>query len=452
MKQLLLAFLSGTLFVNSGAAQTIDSLPNTDYKRPAAIGISFIFNDYATAQRIRSTSLSRVLSNKQWGKLKNMSPGIAVTYFKGVHNTIDFAGTLASSFVEDALPEKQSSNNSLLLEGDASLNFKMLSDRYVFSPYLSAGISASKYRSYYGASLPLGGGLKFNLYNEAAVFITAKYHIPVTTETAGYHFVYGLGVAGTIGAKKEAPVKAVPIPQAPKDTDGDGITDDKDKCVDTPGVAKYEGCPVPDTDKDGINDEADQCPTVAGVAKYNGCPIPDTDGDGVNDEEDKCKDVAGVARLQGCPVPDTDGDGLNDEEDKCPQLPGTRENNGCPEVKQEVVKRVEYAARNVYFITGSYKLSSKSFVPLNGLVKILNDDKDLKLSIEGHTDNVGADDYNQTLSENRAASVKQYLVSKGIDESRLTSQGFGETQPVADNKTAAGRAKNRRVVMTVSYQ
>lgn len=452
MKKLLLAFFPVALLINSASAQTTDSLPGSNYTRPAAFGISFIFNDYATAQLIRSTSLSSVLGNKQWGKLKNMSPGIALTYFKGLRNTIDFAGTLAGSFVEDALPQKQSSDNSFLLEGDASLNFKMLSDRYVFSPYLSAGISASKYRSYFGASMPVGGGFKFNLFDEAAVFINAKYHIPVTTETAGYHFVYGLGVAGTIGAKKEVALKAVPIPPAPKDTDNDGITDDKDKCVDTPGIAKYEGCPIPDTDKDGINDETDQCPTVAGVARYNGCPVPDTDKDGVDDESDKCKDVPGIARLEGCPVPDSDGDGLNDEEDKCPQLPGTRENNGCPEVKQEVVKRVEYAARNVYFITGSYKLSSKSFAALNDLVKVLNDDKDLKLSIEGHTDNVGADDSNQTLSDNRAASVKQYLVNKGIDESRLTSQGFGETQPVADNKTAAGRAKNRRVVMTVSYQ
>jgi OmpA-OmpF porin, OOP family len=241
------------------------------------------------------------------------------------------------------------------------------------------------------------------------------------------------------------------IPEAPKDTDGDGITDDVDKCPTVPGTAKYNGCPVPDTDNDGINDEEDKCPTVAGTAKYNGCPIPDRDMDGINDEEDKCPDVKGVAKYDGCPVPDSDGDGINDEQDRCPQLAGTAANNGCPEVKEEVVKRLEYAAHRIYFATGSAKLLNTSFKSLDDVVRIMNDEKDLKLTIEGHTDNVGTDEYNHTLSHNRALSVKNYLLSKGVDESRITSQGFGETQPIADNKTAAGRAKNRRVVMKVNY-
>jgi outer membrane protein OmpA-like peptidoglycan-associated protein len=73
------------------------------------------------------------------------------------------------------------------------------------------------------------------------------------------------------------------------------------------------------------------------------------------------------------------------------------------------------------------------------------------LKIDGHTDNVGNDDFNMKLSDGRAASVRKYLISKGIDESRLESEGFGETTPVADNKTATGRSKNRRVEMKVYY-
>jgi outer membrane protein OmpA-like peptidoglycan-associated protein len=142
---------------------------------------------------------------------------------------------------------------------------------------------------------------------------------------------------------------------------------------------------------------------------------------------------------------------VDDEEDKCPQLPGTAANQGCPEIKEEVRKQVAYSATRVYFVTASYKLSPKSNRALDNVAKILTDDPNLKLSIEGHTDNVGKDEYNQSLSENRAASVKEYLVKKGIDESRLTAQGFGETKPIADNNTAAGKAKNRRVVMTVTY-
>ncbi len=423
------------------------------YIRPSALGVSFVLNDYETARLIRSTSLSSVLNNKQFGEIKEMSPGIAVSYFKGLRDHIDFASTIAGSFVPIPLEGQTfNGNDQFLLEADASVNLKMFTDKYVFTPYISVGIGGSMYNEKFGAILPIGGGFKFNIFNEAAVFIQSQYRMPVSTQNNDYHFFNSIGIAGIIGKKREAPVTIVEIPQAPKDTDGDGITDDVDQCVTVAGVAKYNGCPVPDTDNDGVNDDNDSCLTVPGLPRYNGCPVPDTDKDGVNDELDKCKDVPGVARFDGCPIPDADGDGINDEEDKCPQLAGTRENNGCPEVKQEVVKRVEYAAKNVYFVTASYKLSSKSFKPLNDLVTLLNEDKDLKLSIEGHTDNVGADDYNQTLSDNRAKSVKDYLVTKGIDESRLTSQGFGETQPVADNKTAAGKSKNRRVVMTASYQ
>ncbi|HVZ95587.1 MAG TPA: OmpA family protein, partial [Chitinophagaceae bacterium] len=181
------------------------------------------------------------------------------------------------------------------------------------------------------------------------------------------------------------------------------------------------------------------------MARYQGCPIPDTDKDGINDEEDKCPTVPGLARYQGCPIPDTDGDGVNDEEDKCPNLPGVKENQGCPLIKEEVKKRVDYAAQNILFVTGSYKLAPKSLKGLDEVVKILNDNPEMKLAIDGHTDNVGKEDRNQTLSENRANAVKQYFVSKGIAESRITAAGHGATMPIADNKTAAGRQKNRRV-------
>jgi outer membrane protein OmpA-like peptidoglycan-associated protein len=116
-----------------------------------------------------------------------------------------------------------------------------------------------------------------------------------------------------------------------------------------------------------------------------------------------------------------------------------------------VIKKIEYAAKNVYFNTGSTKLLSKSFAPLNEVVKIMNDNPSLKMKIDGHTDWVGTDEYNMTLSDGRAASVKAYLVGQGISEDRLISEGFGETMPIADNKTATGRSKNRRVEMKVSY-
>jgi OOP family OmpA-OmpF porin len=277
--------------------------------RPASFGISYIRNDFAGARNIRSSSLSTVLRNKQLLQASNMNSGLALHYFKGVSPNIDFAFTLSGSSTREALPDRSFTEKKLLLEADAAANFKMLPDNYRFSPYLIAGIGASKYRSYYGAYIPLGGGLKYNFKSATSIFVTLQYRVPVTDEHSAYHFYSSIGISGLFAKKK---VQAPPPPTPPADTDGDGIVDSADACPTVVGLAKYNGCPIPDTDKDGINDELDKCPQVAGVAKYDGCPIPDTDKDGVNDEEDRCVNVAGVLRYQGCPVPDTDNDGVND--------------------------------------------------------------------------------------------------------------------------------------------
>lgn len=233
-----------------------------------------------------------------------------------------------------------------------------------------------------------------------------------------------------------------------KDRDGDGIVDDKDECPDVPGLLALNGCP--DQDGDGIPDYKDSCVTVPGVAKYNGCPIPDRDGDGINDDEDKCPDVPGLARYQGCPITDRDNDGVNDEEDKCPDVPGTVANFGCPEIKADVIEKFKKAAGKIYFATGKFTVLAKSFPALNIVVAELKKDSTLRLEIQGHTDNVGKPANNMILSDKRAASVKAYLVKKGIDPTRLKSHGYGDSKPVQPNKTAAGRAKNRRTEFNLS--
>jgi outer membrane protein OmpA-like peptidoglycan-associated protein len=445
MKKLLSALFALYLLVPSVNGQNDDI-------RPKALGISFFLNDFITPSRIRTTSLSQVLSDKKFAKIREMSPGLAITYFKGVKKYVDMAATLGGSFIKYPMPGKSFTNESLLLEATASVNLKMTTEKYWVQPYISLGVGGHKYRSYYGAFLPLGLGLKVNLFDEAHVFITTQYRVPITNETANYHLQHSIGIASPLGKKKEPKIiPPPPPPPPPADTDGDGITDDKDKCPTVKGFAKYDGCPIPDTDKDGINDEEDKCPTVPGLARYKGCPIPDTDKDGINDEEDKCPTVPGVARYQGCPIPDTDKDGVNDEEDKCVTIPGPKENFGCPIIPEEVKKRVNTAAKNILFITGSAKLQKSSFKGLDDVVKIMTENSGMSLAIDGHTDNVGKDEYNQTLSDNRAASVKNYLVSKGINESRITASGHGETMPIADNKTAAGRQQNRRSELTLSY-
>jgi len=255
------------------------------------------------------------------------------------------------------------------------------------------------------------------------------------------------GIALKVGVGRKLPVPPPPPIPVVLDRDGDGVLDIVDRCPDVPGVAALQGCP--DRDGDGIADIDDKCPDVFGLARYQGCPIPDTDKDGINDEMDKCLTVPGLARYQGCPIPDTDGDGVNDEEDKCINDKGPASNFGCPVISEEIIKRIKIAAQNIFFETAKSTLLPKSFPKLNDVVSILQDNPSFRLTIDGHTDFVGNDAYNQTLSEQRAASVRAYLISKGIAESSITSFGYGESRPVADNNTANGRAKNRRVEMTL---
>ena len=231
------------------------------------------------------------------------------------------------------------------------------------------------------------------------------------------------------------------------DRDGDGVMDTHDKCPDLAGSPTLMGCP--DKDGDGIADVDDKCPDAPGIAKYQGCPIPDTDGDGINDELDKCPAVVGTLKYEGCPIPDTDGDGVNDELDKCPTRAGEASNEGCPVIAKEVIEKVNFAAKNIFFATGSYKLLAKSNNSLDEVVALLKSDESLMIDIAGHTDAQGSEESNQVLSDNRAGAVKNYLVSKGIAETRLKSAGYGELKPVADNSTSAGRAKNRRTEMVV---
>lgn len=168
--------------------------------RPRQLGVAFILNDFTTAQRIRNMSVANVLNKKQWAKFNTMAPGIAVSYFKGLNRYVDFAGTLGASFANYSLPNKPAfASDGFLLEADASANFKLLDESYWVTPYANAGVGISKYRSYYGAFIPLGLGIKLNLFDEAAVYIGGQYRVPVINETGNYHLQYSIGIAGNIG-------------------------------------------------------------------------------------------------------------------------------------------------------------------------------------------------------------------------------------------------------------
>ncbi len=288
----------------------------------------------------------------------------------------------------------------------------------------------------------------------------------------------------------------------PKDSDGDGVSNRKDKCPHEKGVWEMQGCPNPDKDGDGVLDKDDLCPDVAGSKTAQGCPdadmdgvadaedrcpeqagpvamqgCPDRDNDGVTDIDDVCPDQPGLAQFQGCPdtdndgiadnedkcpndagpianqgCPDSDNDGVADNVDKCPTVPGTASNSGCPEVSVEVKKRLAFAATAIQFETGKATIKKTSNKILDEIVQILNDYPDYNMSIEGHSDNIGNAANNLKLSKERANSVRNYFIAKGIAPERLQAEGFGDTKPVASNKTAAGRAKNRRVMMDLKLK
>ncbi|CAM1334541.1 OmpA family protein [Tenacibaculum aestuariivivum] len=228
------------------------------------------------------------------------------------------------------------------------------------------------------------------------------------------------------------------------DTDADGIKDADDACPEVAGLAALNGCP--DTDGDGIADKDDACPTVKGTKANNGCP--DTDGDGVVDAKDKCPTVAGPVDNSGCPYVDTDGDSVLDKDDKCPTVAGVVSNNGCPEVliTKAAEKKLNDFARAIYFNSGRTTFKPGVIANLDRIASIMKEYPKANFSVQGHTDSQGKAASNLRLSEKRAKAVLDYLsVKAGIPTSRLSSAGFGEDYPIADNKTREGRAQNRRV-------
>jgi outer membrane protein OmpA-like peptidoglycan-associated protein len=230
------------------------------------------------------------------------------------------------------------------------------------------------------------------------------------------------------------------------DSDGDSIVDFEDACPNIAGSLEFQGCA--DKDGDKIPDGEDLCPEVRGTSATDGCP--DDDGDGIKNSVDLCPAFAGTAKFGGCP--DSDGDGIIDKEDDCPALKGIKPNKGCPEVNAEVKRKLDVIFQNLLFATNSANIDPTSLDDLDELVKIMSEDDDLRLSIEGHTDNRGNNDYNLELSRLRAEAVKQHLVNGGISASRIKAVGYGETRPITTNDTANGRLKNRRVELNISYK
>ena len=232
-----------------------------------------------------------------------------------------------------------------------------------------------------------------------------------------------------------------------RDSDADGVMDPQDRCVSEPGLVPT-GCPERDADQDGVLDTSDQCLSEKGGAP-SGCP--DGDVDGFLDRDDKCPAVPGVAP-DGC-VADADGDGILAANDRCPDQAETKngfeDTDGCPDELPAAVKNFVGVIAGIEFDNDRADIRPSSEMALSKAATVLSEYPSLRVEIVGHTDSRGSRDHNLELSQKRAEAVKQNLVARGIDASRIQSRGAGPDTPLTTNDTAEGRQKNRRIEFRV---
>ncbi|MDJ0750252.1 MAG: OmpA family protein [Woeseiaceae bacterium] len=314
-----------------------------------------------------------------------------------------------------------------------------------FSPYLFGGVgymqidqlSAGPQRD--GGMISGGAGFYLDMFSgNVALRGEWRHRVDTVAERSLKDNLFSLGLQIPFGAGTPRWV----------DSDGDGVEDRSDNCPNTPAGAPVDsfGCER-DSDGDGVKDSVDRCPgTPKGVSvDASGCPN-DSDGDGVTDDKDQCPGTPAGQPVDanGCEL-DDDGDGVVNRLDQCPGTPaGTQVDiRGC-EIKEEI--RLE----GVNFQSNSDRLLPGAESILNDAAATLEKNPTIKVEVAGHTDSDGAADYNESLSARRAQTVFDYLANAGIAVDRMTVRGYGESQPIADNATAAGKAENRRVVLRIT--
>ena len=211
--------------------------------------------------------------------------------------------------------------------------------------------------------------------------------------------------------------------------------------------------PPSNRDGDHFLDRSDACPDVPGIAP-DGCPERDRDGDGFLDSVDRCPDGPGV-EPDGCPIPDTDADTILDPDDRCVKAQETRngyqDSDGCPDEIPEDLARMTGIIKGIHFDFDKDTLRPSSRPTLERAVRVLNKYPDVHIEISGHMDSTGTVEYCRDISGRRATSVKRYLVEHGVDESRIEKRGAGPDEPIDTNKTARGRALNRRIEFTILH-
>jgi OOP family OmpA-OmpF porin len=315
------------------------------------------------------------------------------------YNLTEKWGLEAALHYINANYEENDETNTWLYRLNGLYHFTSIGDKLV--PFVAAGLGGITFnRDGDNTStdflLNYGAGLKY-FFTDNLALRGDVYHI-VTLNDNYNNLLYTLGVTYLIGGQKPAAVQ-------PKDSDGDGVIDDMDKCPDTPKsvVVDAAGCPL-DSDGDGIYDYLDKCPTIPAPGTIDGCPV--------KEEVQELKEEAAAELIEK--------------------------------------KRVRL---NVEFDFDKSDVKAKYHDEIGKVAVVLKANPEISIVVEGHTDSKGTDTYNKVLSQKRADSVKKYIVDKfGIQSSRIGAKGYGESRPIADNATEEGRQINRRVEAAIDYE
>ena len=363
----------------------------------------------------------------------------------------------------DRIGQTATANPDLYLSVDGGFTFSSTSflDTGNLNPTLSLGAGYTNINDYDHMTTNIGVGLTYMFDQSFGLTLKAKRKVfsreasdlfgdlesngdYVNQFLFGFSYAFGNGDTDRDGVKddEDACVNTPGLPELNgcPDDDGDGVRNSEDDCPEVPGLAALAGCP--DMDGDTIADKYDSCPEVAGVPTLDGCP--DADEDGVADNDDNCPEEFGAVENNGCPWSDRDGDGVFDKDDNCPDVPGTVTNAGCPEYPIQGLEEL-----SVKFGSDSFEIDAAFEEQLSEALRIIEANSTAKIIIEGHADSTGNDQINLPLSELRASQVLDYLVRSGISPDRLSIVGYGSSQPLGDNNTSDGRAQNRRVDFAV---
>ena len=210
-------------------------------KKPT-LGLHLFYNDFKTAQLINSSSLSNVLKNKLWNKAQNMQGGFGVDYIQGLNKNLDFIGTLNGSWVDYLLPGNTLYGSSnFMLDLNAGVHIKMLSDNHIFSPFLIAKGAYSSYQNIHGFSLAPGAGIQVNMFKEIFVLATVEYRAAISHSLSNQLY-YSIGIATNIGKKKAKPIKVI-VPPTPEPVKKEVVIPAKDFIVSV--MDEATGQPLP---------------------------------------------------------------------------------------------------------------------------------------------------------------------------------------------------------------